>query len=369
MGNSEREIKIIKIKFMETIKEVKKIVTEFQKKYATNLENISTTSKKLREACEKIERTWSGSFAGWHGRMYFRDFQTPSIREQFNGEWGGIHGIPEGWEEKQPEEVSSKIEELIGNNFSVEKFESDLENFRGVVEKFRTEIIINLSSFNFNNKEKEKKLLVQIENFTFGKIKGEYISDRLPKKMMSRDSEALRQGICVTSWLYDEGVALEGKSIYKATNNFLVLMDKLIRQLEMKTKDEDNITLTRENHLINLHTDIYNKCHKLYEKGAYTEAAEKSFKVVRDRLRKLTGHETGSEAFGKSKLHIKGAAASNVDEDFNEAVKFLTMAIDRFRNEKSHTSDAKIDNPTRAYEYLRLSSLAMNLLENSEIAS
>ncbi len=43
------------------------------------------------------------------------------------------------------------------------------------------------------------------------------------------------------------------------------------------------------------------------------------------------------------------------------------MAIDRFRNEKSHISDAKIDDPIRAYEYLRLSSLAMNLLGQGEI--
>ncbi len=88
---------------------------------------------------------------------------------------------------------------------------------------------------------------------------------------------------------------------------------------------------------------------------------------MRDKLRKLTGYETGSESFGKGKLHIKGAAATNVDKDFNEAVKFLLMAIDRFRNEKSHTSDAKIDDPARADDYLRLSSLAMNLLEDTEI--
>ncbi len=84
-----------------------------------------------------------------------------------------------------------------------------------------------------------------------------------------------------------------------------------------------------------LHQDIYSKCHSLFEKEEYPEAVEKGFKVVRDRLRNLTSFETGSEAFGKSKLHIKGAAAQNVDEDFNEAVKFLTMAIDRFRNEKA----------------------------------
>lgn len=116
-----------------------------------------------------------------------------------------------------------------------------------------------------------------------------------------------------------------------------------------------------------LHKNIFDKCHSLFEKTEYSEAVEKSFKVVRDRLRDLTGHETGSKAFGNTKLHIKGASAENVDQDFNDGVKFLTMAIDMFRNEKSHTSDAKIDNPQRAYEYLSLSSLAMNLLDQAEI--
>ena len=116
-----------------------------------------------------------------------------------------------------------------------------------------------------------------------------------------------------------------------------------------------------------IHPEIYAKCHELYENGAYAEAVEKGFKVVRDKLRTLTSYETGSEAFGKGKLHIKGAAAPNVDEDFNKGVQFLTMAIDRFRNEKSHTSDGKIKDPVRAYEYLILSSLAMYLLDNAEI--
>ena len=43
------------------------------------------------------------------------------------------------------------------------------------------------------------------------------------------------------------------------------------------------------------------------------------------------------------------------------------MAIDQFRNEKSHTSDGKIEDPVRAYEYLTLSSLAMHLLDDSEV--
>jgi uncharacterized protein (TIGR02391 family) len=112
-----------------------------------------------------------------------------------------------------------------------------------------------------------------------------------------------------------------------------------------------------------LHPEIYSRCHTLYAGADYAEAVEKGFKVVRDRLRSLTSHETGSEAFGKGKLYIQGAAAPHVDDDFQNGVKFLTMAIDRFRNEKSHTADGNISDPVRAYEYLRLSSLAMHLLD------
>jgi uncharacterized protein (TIGR02391 family) len=116
-----------------------------------------------------------------------------------------------------------------------------------------------------------------------------------------------------------------------------------------------------------LHPEIRSKCFELYKNKAYAEAVEKGFKTVTDRLRMLTGHETGAEAFGKGNLHIKGAAAPHVDDDFNEGAKFLTMAIDRFRNEKAHTSDAKITDSVRAYEYIRLCSLAMNLLDCAEI--
>ena len=119
--------------------------------------------------------------------------------------------------------------------------------------------------------------------------------------------------------------------------------------------------------LFGIHPEILSKCLNLYNTGSHAEAVEKSFKIVKDKLRSLTGYESGSEAFGKGRLHIKGAAAENVDPDFNKAVQFLTMAIDMFRNEKSHTSDAKIENPIRSYQYLAMSSLALSLLEDSEI--
>jgi len=147
-----------------------------------------------------------------------------------------------------------------------------------------------------------------------------------------------------------------------ATRRGIQTLETLIERLPLaisESPDADRIE--------SLHLEILSRCRTLYAGGEYAEAVEKSFKVVRDRLRTLTGYETGSDAFGKGGLYIEGAAAQHVDDDFQNGVKFLAMAIDRFRNEKSHTADANITDPARAYEYLRLSSLAMHLLDRAVV--
>lgn len=131
-------------------------------------------------------------------------------------------------------------------------------------------------------------------------------------------------------------------------------------------RDEPTIVPLSREPPAGLHPAIRDNCMPLFDDGHYAEAVERSYKVVRDNLRRLTGHETGSEAFGKGKLRIAGAAAPHVADDFNEGVKFLTMAIDKFRNEKSHSSDGHTSDPERAREYLSLSSLAMHLLDQAE---
>jgi uncharacterized protein (TIGR02391 family) len=142
----------------------------------------------------------------------------------------------------------------------------------------------------------------------------------------------------------------------------IMQLEGLIERLPLAIPESEDGTGIKS-----LHPEIYSRCRTLYTGGEYGEAVEKGFKVVRDRLRSLTGYETGSDAFGKGKIYIQGAAAGHVDDDFQNGVKFLTMAIDRFRNEKSHTADGNITDPIRAYEYLRLSSLAMHLLDKAEI--
>lgn len=164
----------------------------------------------------------------------------------------------------------------------------------------------------------------------------------------------------------DINARLRAKTYFRNLKKCRSLLIGILEFLESKKVSNTEEPISTQA-LGNLHKNVKQKCSKLYTDEHYPEAVEKSFKVVRDRLRELTTYETGSEAFGKGGLYIKGASAENVDNDFQSAVKFLTMAIDRFRNEKSHTSDGNINDPVRAYEYLTLSSLAMRLLDDSEV--
>lgn len=355
---------------METLSETTKLLIDFRSSHILPMQDLLEIANRLETACAMVKRSWSGSFAGWHGGMYFRNFEIPSMDEKFNGDWGNIYGIPNGWVEKQPEEVEVAIEGLVGGEFSAKKFEIDVSDLKRNAETLRDRISNIFSAFNFDSKmDKERELLEEIEKFSFSTAKARAVRAHLTRTIVSRDTEALRQGIYNPTWLYYEIIAQDCQSLCEEIHGLISLATRLVERIDRKMKSGFPVASSGEINLASLHPDVYAKCRVLFESNAFPEAVEMGFKIVRDRLRRLTSYETGSEAFGKGALHIKGAAAPNVEEDFNNGVRFLTMAIDRFRNEKSHTSDSRIEDPVRAYEYLRLSSLAMNLLDNSEIRS
>src|SRR5579872_4661120 len=327
--------------------QINKQVGDFESQYADDLSELSSKANGLRDVCSALERTWSGSFIGWHGLMYFRDFEIPLHHEKFSGEWGDIHGLPDGWEEKDAEQVRKKINQLMGRDFSIKNFENKTNEVRSALKDMQKEVDLFSSGIAVSGNNKAAEYLSELKKMELGQPKADFVNLRLPKSNMSRDTEALAQGTCIPSWLYFEALAVEARKTIEWFDNYKKTLRRFFQALEMINPIAGGSTSLTQ---FALYPEIISKCASLYDSKAYPEAVEKSFKIVRDRLRTLTSHETGSEAFGKGHLHIKGSAALNVDDDFNKAVKFLTMSIDMFRNEKSHTSDAKIDDPVRAYQ-------------------
>jgi len=101
----------------EIITRVKDLIADFTKNHSEELSELLQKSGKIIDACQLIERSWSGSFAGWHGKMYYQNFETPPLQKRFSGMWGGRRGLHRdgmnGNQKKSPQRLRDKLDRIF----------------------------------------------------------------------------------------------------------------------------------------------------------------------------------------------------------------------------------------------------------------
>lgn len=129
------------------------------------------------------------------------------------------------------------------------------------------------------------------------------------------------------------------------------------------TSDYNKASISDNQISIILQKEVFSHVKKLLNDGHYFNAVEESYKIVREKLKLITGKEKAHEAFSESNYTtIFGHEAKNdAEKDFFEGVKFLHMAIQKLRNEKAHTPANEIDK-NLAIHYIVLASLAYDLI-------
>lgn len=137
------------------------------------------------------------------------------------------------------------------------------------------------------------------------------------------------------------------------------LLGKKIKEKENKS----HATFKSGNINIVLQKDIFDHVQKLLNGGHYFNAVEEAYKVVRKKLKDITGKEKATDAFNASNYEkIFGhQPVDGAEKDFFEGVKFLHMAIQFLRNEKAHTPARDLDK-NLAIHYIALASLAYDLI-------
>ena len=115
---------------------------------------------------------------------------------------------------------------------------------------------------------------------------------------------------------------------------------------------------------IKIKPEIYKHIKQYLDVENYFHAVEESYKVVREKLKEITGEEKANNAFNEKNFKkIFGYEPKNeIEKDFFDGVKFLHMAIQMFRNEKTHSLAGDL-NKNRAYHYIVLASLAYELID------
>lgn len=120
---------------------------------------------------------------------------------------------------------------------------------------------------------------------------------------------------------------------------------------------------------ITIREEIYNHIKTYLEHEDYFHAVEESYKVVREKLRDITGKEKASDIFNmnaeSNKYHEdmfgKVAAPGTAENDFFRGVGYLNLTIQFLRNEKAHTLATTVDK-NLALHYISLASLAYDLI-------
>jgi len=124
----------------------------------------------------------------------------------------------EQWHERSQEDVKTKIAQLVGNNFNVDKFEKDTEKLAGEIEDFQTQVELLISSIPDAG---SKHPLAGIEKIEPRKALKAYITNYLSRIMMTRDSEAFAQGVTTPAIIYYDAVVYEAESIVSSTQQFV----------------------------------------------------------------------------------------------------------------------------------------------------
>jgi uncharacterized protein (TIGR02391 family) len=144
---------------------------------------------------------------------------------------------------------------------------------------------------------------------------------------------------------------------------------KLLSMPQKGTLWAQSTSATIDNNLISIviRPEIYEHIKRYLDTEDYFHAVEESYKVVRDKLRTITGQEQAHKAFSEENYAVifGHAPQTDIEKDFFEGTKFLHMALQKFRNEKAHSLAGNLDR-NLAIHYLSLASLAYDLISRGQ---
>ncbi|GAA3726911.1 hypothetical protein GCM10022225_05150 [Plantactinospora mayteni] len=128
-------------------------------------------------------------------------------------------------------------------------------------------------------------------------------------------------------------------------------------------------TVSKNKIQIEIHGEIYDHIGQYLVTGDYFHAVEESYKLVRGKLREITGKEKASDVFNNSAqntahyeaLFGKATPANDAEADFFRGIGYLHLGVQHLRNEKAHTPATSLE-PNLAVHYISLASLAYDLI-------
>ena len=210
--------------------------------------------------------------SGYHGTRLLSGFSAATFGPLFSPEWGAIRGLPDGWDQRTPEEVREAIEKIIGPS-SIDKVETIVIELAERTNDLRTSLTHRLSDA--AKTSRTDRIFPRLRNYL--SVASRMATSRLRYLTVWQQgiSRAALQGTCIPPHLYYEGVGVEAEAVSKGVVEFIKLLGRLIESVQETASETSNVS---ELPLWDITQRNLRQVQKLYRDGSYPEAVEKSFK-------------------------------------------------------------------------------------------
>jgi uncharacterized protein (TIGR02391 family) len=333
----------------------------------------------LREAINKIAKSFSGSWLGYHACVYYDGFKSPPPGAHFSKEWGlrqfnGDMGTKGIWREYDPEEVKNNIYTLAGNP-NIELIREILKESEPAFKNARSEIISIVSSDLYNNNDDYLySLLEEVKNIEYldkGKILRKMVGTG---KFTTQDTRAAEQGIRYPPHKVVDAETIE---LHNATALLVELsnISKKINSHLLRRKNNTTTRVSAEFHFEDLlHPLIKINCYQLLKDGHYRESVFNSITAIYDFIRERSkSGEDGDKLIGQvfsldnPVLILSDLETESGRNDQKGFMQIFKGAYQGIRNPKAHSLMHDLT-ATKTAQHLIFASLLARRIEDARVA-
>lgn len=187
---------------MSVIEELFEVATKLTEyKNRLNNKEFYEPLDKLEGAAKEIGKAWSGSWLGYHSRVYYQDFTEPPPGARFSQEWGlkdtfAVEGTTGNWAEYIFQDVVNVINHMAGQP-DITQQEKESKEAEEYFEEAKSTILScfsRISKLTQNDKFIENlRKQAEKQGILYPK---DFITYRRPSgSFMSRDTTAIGQGL------------------------------------------------------------------------------------------------------------------------------------------------------------------------------
>ena len=205
---------------------------------------------KLQEASENVGKSWSGSWLGYHSRVYYKGLQPVPLGVRFSKEWGLMNTFSfketvGDWVEYDFDAVLEKIYQ-IANNPDLKKYNPLIKETRSCFEKSKSKLLSILSIIKRSQREDKylTDLIKEIEKIKIFTTSNFIEFLRPSGQQISRDMVAIQSGFHAPPHISVIAEVNAILSSFNSCNELSKLAEKAafhIENLERQKKLEDKI--------------------------------------------------------------------------------------------------------------------------------